>query len=67
MWIGIAALLGGGGYYYYSTQGGEDAHAKRKAEEEKMKAKAQEAVDAGKQTAHHAVKEGQQQFDQFKV
>lgn len=45
----------------------DDPHAQRKKDEEAMKRKAQELKDAGKATAHDAVKEGQQNYDAFKV
>lgn len=44
-----------------------DPHAARKAEEAQMKRKAQDLKDAGKATAHEAVKEGEQTYDAAKV
>ena len=38
-----------------------------KEEEERMKRKAQELKEAGKATAHDAVREGQQGYENFKV
>lgn len=46
---------------------GEDAHAQRKRQEEEFKRKGQEAIDAGKQTAHSALKEGQQGYEDARV
>ena len=40
---------------------------KLKEEEERMKRKAQELKEAGKATAHDAVREGQQGYENFKV
>ena len=40
---------------------------KRKADEERAKARAQELRDAGKATAHDAVREGQERYDETKV
>ncbi|KAI0743874.1 hypothetical protein C8Q80DRAFT_1122235 [Daedaleopsis nitida] len=60
---GLAAA--GGGYYYYSQT--QDPHAQRKADEERVKQKAAELRDAGKATAHDAVREGQTKYDDTKV
>ena len=54
-----------GGYYYYSQT--QDPHAQRKADEERVKQKASELRDAGKATAHDAVREGQAKFEDTKV
>ena len=61
--VGLAAA--GGGYYYLSNQ--EDPHAQRKADEERLKEKAAELREAGKATAHDAVREGQQMYEETKV
>ena len=62
---GLAAA--GGGYYYYTYGQDADVHEKRKADEERVKARAQELRDAGKATAHDAVREGQERYDETKV
>lgn len=65
IWLLAAITAGGVGGWYYMQQ--DDPHAQRKKDEEAMKRKAQELKDAGKATAHDAVKEGQQNYDAFKV
>ena len=60
---GLAAV--GGGYYYYSQT--QDPHAQRKADEERVKQKASELREAGKATAHDAMREGQAKYDETKV
>ena len=55
------------GVWYYMRVQEEDAHAKRKEDEERIKKKAQELKEAGKQTAHDAVKEGHQDYHDYKV
>ncbi|KAH9858405.1 hypothetical protein C2E23DRAFT_767702 [Lenzites betulinus] len=60
---GVAAI--GGGYYYYSLS--EDPHAQRLADQERLKKKAEELRDAGKATAHDAVREGEKKYDETKA
>ena len=50
-----------------NMQDGETAHQERKRYEEELKKKGQEAVEAGKQTAHSAVREGQEGYEDVKV
>lgn len=50
-----------------NMEDGESAHAARKRHEEELKKKSQEAIEAGKQTAHGAVREGQQGYEDAKV
>lgn len=66
IWLvgGTAVAVGG---WWYTQQSGQDAHAKRKQDEEKIKQKAQELKDAGKATAHDVVREGEQGYDSHKV
>lgn len=59
------AAAAGGGYYYYSQS--EDPHAQRIADQERLKQKADQLREAGKATAHDAVREGEQKYDQTKV
>ncbi len=59
------AAAAAGGYYYYSQS--EDPHAQRIADQERVKQKANELREAGKATAHDAVREGEQKYDQTKV
>lgn len=49
------------------TQQSEDPHEQRKRDEEKMKDKANELSEAGKSTAHAALKEGEKKYEDFKV
>ena len=68
MWIVVAATGAGLGAYWWSTrEEGESAHDTRLKEEERMKAKAKELKDAGKATAHSAVREGEAGYEQAKV
>ncbi|KAF7793759.1 hypothetical protein EIP86_004879 [Pleurotus ostreatoroseus] len=63
----VAALAGvGAGGWWYSIQREPDAHQARQQDEARFKQKAQEAKEAGKATAHDAVREGQQGYDQAK-
>lgn len=57
--------LAAGAWYYMRTE--EDPHAQRKEDEERLKKKAQELKEAGKQTAHDAVREGQNEYQSYKV
>ncbi|EIW62830.1 uncharacterized protein TRAVEDRAFT_62657 [Trametes versicolor FP-101664 SS1] len=59
------AAAAGGGYYYYSQS--EDPHAQRIADQERVKQKADELRNAGKATAHDAVREGEAKYDQTKA
>ncbi|KAI0769635.1 hypothetical protein BD413DRAFT_555774 [Trametes elegans] len=63
--VGGLAAIGGG--YYYLQSGQEDPHAKRVEDQERLKQKAEELRDAGKATAHDAVREGEQKYDQTKA
>ena len=49
------------------TSQSEDPHAQRKREEENMKNKAQELKEAGVNTAHSALKEGEKSYENTKV
>ena len=66
-WLLVAITAGGAGGWYYLQQESNDPHAQVKEEEERMKRKAQELKEAGKATAHDAVREGQQGYENFKV
>lgn len=59
------AAAAAGGYYYYSQS--QDPHAQRIADQERVKQKADQLREAGKATAHDAVREGEQKYDQTKV
>ena len=48
MWLLVAAVGAGAGYWWYNQSGGEDAHAQRLKDEERVKAKAKELKEAGK-------------------
>lgn len=50
-----------------NMEDGESAHNARKRHEEELKRKSQEAIDAGKQTAHSAVREGEKGYEDAKV
>ena len=50
-----------------NSQDGEDAHAARKRHEEELKKKGQEAIEAGRQTAHSALKEGEKGYEEARV
>ncbi|KAI0695958.1 hypothetical protein C8T65DRAFT_39046 [Cerioporus squamosus] len=63
--VGGLAAVGGG--YYYLTSREVDPHAQRKADEERLKQKAAELREAGKATAHDAVREGQYKYDETKA
>ncbi|RDX50083.1 hypothetical protein OH76DRAFT_1437902 [Lentinus brumalis] len=63
----IGGLAAAGGGYYYLTSREADPHAQRKADEERVKQKATELRDAGKATAHDAVREGQAKYDETKA
>lgn len=66
VWLVGGTALAIGGWWY--TQGTSlDPHARRQQDEERMRQKAQELKDAGKTTAHDAVREGQQGYDAAKV
>ncbi|KAI0365651.1 hypothetical protein BV20DRAFT_972892 [Pilatotrama ljubarskyi] len=62
---GGAAAVGAG---YYFLRGQEpDPHAQRVADQERAKEKAAELRDAGKATAHDAVREGEYKYQQTKA
>ncbi|KAI0329210.1 hypothetical protein GY45DRAFT_1417943 [Cubamyces sp. BRFM 1775] len=63
--VGGTAAVGAG--YYYMRQGQPDPHAQRVADQERLKQKAEELRDAGKATAHDAVREGEHKYEQTKV
>ncbi|KAI8992871.1 hypothetical protein BD414DRAFT_482521 [Trametes punicea] len=63
--VGGAAAVGIG--YYYMRQSQPDPHAQRVADQERVKQKAEELRDAGKATAHDAVREGESKYEQTKV
>ena len=45
----------------------EDPHEQRKRDEERIKDKANELSEAGKGTAHTALKEGEKKYEDVKV
>lgn len=55
------------GAWYYMQGSKVDQHAQRKADEEKIKQKAQELKEAGKVTAQDAAKQAEQSYDAYKV
>ena len=63
--VGGTAAIGAG--YYYLQQAKPDPHAQRVADQERLKQKADELRDAGKATAHDAVREGEQKYEETKV
>ena len=63
--LGTGAAVGG--WYYMNMEDGETAHQARRRHEEELKKKSQEALDAGKQTAHSAVRDGQEGYEDVKV
>ena len=65
-WLLVAGVGAAAGVWWY-RQSGEDAHAERLKDEERLKKKARELKEAGKTTAHDAVREGQQGYDEAKV
>lgn len=71
LWIagGLAAAAAGGSYYYYYyvDQGPVDPHAQLKAEEERLKQKAEELRNGGKATAHDAARDCQSKYEETKV
>ena len=64
--VGLAAAAGGS-YYYYVDQGLTDPHAQLKAEEQRLKEKADELRDGGKATAHDAARDCQSKYEETKV
>lgn len=61
----IAGTLAGVGGWYALQ--GDDAHDQRVADQKRIQQKAQELKDAGKATAHDAVREGEQHYDATRV
>lgn len=71
LWIagGLAVVAGGGSYYYYfytDQAGPADPHAQLKAEEQRLKQKAEELRDAGKATAHDVARDYQSKYEETK-
>ncbi|KZT08452.1 uncharacterized protein LAESUDRAFT_723978 [Laetiporus sulphureus 93-53] len=64
VWLGASAV--GVGAWYYTQQGG-DIRAKRKADQDKAVAKAEELAEAGKRAANDVVREGQEGYEQYKA
>ena len=62
-----AAAAAGATYYYVNQSSSVDPHEQRKADEERLKQKADELREAGKATAHDAAREGQAKYEETKV
>ncbi|KAI0930698.1 hypothetical protein AcW1_003655 [Taiwanofungus camphoratus] len=67
LWLVGGTGLALGGWYYMRERKQEDATARRKADQEKARAKAGELGDATKRTAQDAVKEGEQGYSNIKA
>ncbi|KAI0645475.1 hypothetical protein C8Q79DRAFT_910788 [Trametes meyenii] len=63
--VGGLAAIGGG--YYYLNGDQTDPHAQRVADQERLKQKAEELRDAGKATAHDAIREGEHKYEQTRA
>ncbi|PIL34120.1 hypothetical protein GSI_03831 [Ganoderma sinense ZZ0214-1] len=65
LWVaGGLAAAAGGYYYYYVDQA--DPHAQLKAEEERLRQKAEEFRDAGRATARDAARDCESKYDETK-
>lgn len=64
--LGITAIAGG--YYWFSNANDADTLGhKAKADEEEMKRRARESIEAGKARVDDAQQQGQQKYDEAKV